>query len=298
MIKFLFSADYGMGIGDFLIKLYAISHLNMYIKTITNNNIFSTFIVEEYSSHILHKVLNLEFFNNAFDTFAIQNRHDQYISNLGLNHLKYNNDEYERVYSAINDYHNNKKGYWETYVSHSSSDALPIVDYSNFDYRDPTTRKSEPIPDYNLSILNSKFFLQANEYITKKNIKPFECIYYKSLDVLDIQHLNTFIAQLKSNISNNTNLFVTANSEMAKQIIIAKVPNVKSYKPINTDQSDGYGTANSDQNRIDDLITEMIIMSYANKIHYCGNYYYISLFNYYAHMVKQVPLINYLIDKI
>ena len=111
-------------------------------------------------------------------------------------------------------------------------------------------------------------------------------------------HLNAFISQLKTSIPNNTKLFVTSNSETAKQIIMAKVSNVKSYKPINTWQSDGYGTAHSDQNRIDDLITEMIIMSYATKIHYCGNYHYISLFNYYAHMVKRIPLINYLIDKI
>lgn len=297
MNKFLFSADYGMGIGDFLIKLYAIAHLNRHVKH-TINNASTTFIVEEYSSNILHKILNLEFFHNAFDLFAIQNRHDQYISNLGFNYISYNNEDYHRVYSAINDYNNNKKGYWEAYLSNSSSGVLTSVDYANFDYRDPTTRKSEPIPDYNLSILNSKFFIQAEDYITNKNIKSFECVYYKSLDSLDKQHLNAFISQLKTNISKQTNLFVTSNSEIAKEIIIAKISNVKSYKPINTSQSDGYGTANSDQDRIDDLITEMIIMSYANKIHYCGNYHYISLFNYYAHMVKQIPLINYLIEKI
>ena len=131
MNKFLFSADYGMGIGDFLIKLYAITHLNKHIKN-TINNISTTFIVEEYSSNILHKILNLEFFHNTFDLFAIQNKQDQYISNIGLNHIYYKNEDYQRVYSAINDYTNNKKGYWEAYLSNNSQGVSTSIDYTSF----------------------------------------------------------------------------------------------------------------------------------------------------------------------
>lgn len=289
--RFIFAADYGMGIGDFLIKLYAISHLNLEIKK-NIENALSTFVIEEYHTKILHEILNIDLFNQLFDEFLIQNTHDQYISNIGLNSINYKDETYHRTYSAINDYTNNKRGYWEVYCDQPPD---TNIDYVKFDYRDPSTRKSEPIPDLGLDILHSKFFDKSLTFIEKNNLFSFDCIYYKTTGELNQNHLNNFIDQLKTNLNNYTNIFLTSNSELAKQIICSNIPKCIVYNAINTNNIDGYGTAHSDVSRINDLLTEMIIMSYANKIHYCGNYYYISLFNYYAHMVKRVPLLNYAI---
>lgn len=288
--QFLFSADYGMGIGDFLIKLYAISHLNLHIKQI-NANIHTSFIIEEYQTNILSEILNCNFFNTIFDTFFIQNRVGQYVTDLGFNTVYYNDELYSRVYSAINDYTNNRRGYWEAYSNHTSS---INIDYKKFDYRDPTTRKSEPIPDLNLEILDPKFFSSAQAYINTNELTKFECIYYKTTGALNKDHLMSFIHQLQKNIPDQP-IFLTSNSELAKEIISDNIPRCITYNSINISNTDGYGTAHSDSSRIHDLLVEMIIMSYSNRIHYCGNYHYISLFNYYAHMVKKIPLINYLL---
>lgn len=293
--NFLFSADYGMGIGDFLVKLYAISHLNLYIKqNIPNTR--TIFIIEEYNTRILSSILNLNFFINFFDEFYIQNIDGQYLSGLGKNTINYKGKKYTKSYSAINDVHNNQKGYWETYAA--DGDDVSNIAYSNFDYRDPSTRKSEPIPDFNLPLFLDKFFIFARDFRSNAfGSSVFECVYYKCIGgELDLKHLNDFIEKMKKNFAGNMNkVFLTSNSEKAKNIIKTHIPNSITYKSINIHAPDGYGTACSDESRIYDLITEMIIMSYAELIHYCGNYSYISLFNYYPHMVKRIPLINYII---
>lgn len=287
--RFIFTADYGMGIGDFLIKLYAISHLNLEVKKNIKNT-QTVFIIEEYHTKILQEILNIDLFDQLFDEFLIQNAHDQYVSNIGLNSINYKDKTYHRAYSAINDYSSNRRGYWEVYCDKPPDST---IDYVKFDYRDPSTRKSEPIPDLNINIIDSKFFDKALKFIKKNSLFSFDCIYYKTTGELNQDHLIYFIDKLKNYLNNNTNIFLTSNSELAKQIISSNIPKCVVYNNINTNNLDGYGTAHSDAPKINDLLTEMIIMSYANKIHYCGNYYYISLFNYYAHMVKKVPLLNY-----
>lgn len=288
-MNILYSADYGMGIGDFLVKIYAICHLHNFIKNKYKSSI-CTFIIEEYFSNLLLSVLNIDFFNYYFDNrFLIQNRSGEYASGLGTNTVTFKNNTLYRRYSAINDFKNNNKGYWEIY-----SDSNLEVPFYLFDYRDPSTRKSEPIPDYNLKIFTDKFYIISETFIKDNLFYNFDCIYYRSLDSLNYDHLNHFILKLKNYfLNNNKPIFVTSNSEVVKSYICKELNNCVTYKDIDINKKDGYGTASSDSSRLEDLIIEMIIMSYSNTIHYGGNHSYISLFNYYAHLVKKVPLINY-----
>lgn len=276
-----------MGIGDFLVKIYAICHLNLYIKN-KYNSARCAFIIEEYFSNLLLSVLNINFFTNYFEEFCIQQYSDQYATGLGTNIVQYKNKKLKRVFSAINDFRNNNKGYWEVY-----SDTDVDIPFELFDYRDPSTRKSEPIPDYDLKIFQDRFQNFADIFVKEKLANSFDSIYYRSLNTLDYNHLNNFISKLKNYPFNSKNIFVTSNSEIAKSYICKALSKALTYRDIDISKADGYGTASSDAKKIEDLITEMIILSYSDIIHYGGNHQYISLFNYYAHLVKRVPLINY-----
>ena len=289
-MKILFSADYGMGIGDFIVKLYAICHLNKYIKE--KFNYYTILIIEEYQTNILDKLLNIDFFKEYFNEFIIQKVSGSYVQNLPHNDIIFNQENYYKQYSAINNYlENNGRGYWEFYTNNKT--ILPI-NYIDFDYRDPSTRKSQPIPDYNLPIFANIILDNAKEF-TKNNLnKSFDCIYYRSLGDLNNNHLQDIVFKINTNIDPNKLIFLTSNSEIAKNYINNYIYNkCIIYKDINLSKTDGYGTAYTDKDRIFDLVTEMIIMAYADKIHYGGNHHYISLFTYYAHMIKQVPLIEY-----
>lgn len=290
-MKILFSTDYVMGIGDFIIKLYAICHLNKYIKE--NFNFYTTFVIEEYQTNILNKLLNLNFFNEYFDEFIIQKTSGQYVDNLPYNNIIFRNEEYHKRYSAINNYlQNNGRGYWEFYINNKT---ILDINYMNFDYRDPSSRKSEPIPDYNLNIFNFDIYNKAKLFVNNTINNKFDCVYYRYLYNINNEHLKSSINKIKNNLDKEKNIFLTSNSEIIKEYCAKKLSDNTcfTYKPINKTLTDGIGTASADCERVLDLAVEMIIMSYSDKIHYAGNHHYISLFNYYAHMIKNIPLEEY-----
>lgn len=289
-MKILFSTDYGMGIGDFIVKIYAICHLNKFLKE--NFQYHTIFVIEEYQTNILTKLLNIPFFNQYFDEFYIQKYQNNIVNNLPHNNITFNNESYYKKYSAINDYtKNDNRGYWEIYSN--SPDSLAI-DYMKFDYRDPSSRKSEPIPDFDLRIFNNNILDQVKTFIDKNLNEPFDCIYYRYLYNIDQNHLESKVQKIKTGLDSNKPIFLTANSEQIKKYITNNLINkCITYKNINLNITDGVGIATNDENRAIDLAAEMIIMACADKIHYAGNHQYISLFNYYAHMVKRVPLIEY-----
>ena len=279
-----------MGIGDFLVKLYAICHLNKFIKD--KYNCYTIFIIEEYQTNILNQIINIDFFKEYFNEFYIQYNYDSIAHNIGNQNVNFDNQMYFKKYSAINTIDSNRRGYWEIYAN--IEDNLDI-DYINFDYRDPSSRNSKPIPDYNLPIFRSDIVKKAEEFVQNNLKNNFDCIFYRALGELDKNHISKFINNLKG-LTDQT-FFITSNSQQAIKDIINNITinnnKVITYNNLNHQTIDGYGTAKSDESRILDLVTEMIIMSYANKIHYGGNHSYISLFNYYAHLVKQIPLIYY-----
>lgn len=290
-MKILFSTDYGMGIGDFIIKLYAICHLNKYIKE--KFDFYTIFIIEEYQTNILNELLNINFFNQYFNKFMIQKNPGQYAQNIPYNDIVFNNENYSKQYSAINNYlQNNGRGYWECYTNNKT--ILPI-DYMHFDYRDPSSRKSEPIPDYNLNIFHPNIYKKAELFVKNTINNNFDCVYYRYLHQIDNKHLQLSINKIKDNIKKNKKIFLTSNSEIIKEYFIKNLSdnNCFTYKKIDTTLMDGIGIASADSERVLDLAVEMIIMSYSDKIHYAGNHHYISLFNYYAHMIKNIPLEEY-----
>lgn len=288
MSSIILNADYTMGIGDFLVKLYALSHLNKYLKE-KYPDVFCILILEEYQSRILSKILNLDFFQNFFDKFILLNHRDSSISGLGTNNVLYNNTQYSRVYSAINDYTNNKQGYWDLYLE--SGYSLLNIPYTTFDYRDPTFRQSEPIPDYNLPIFSQHLFDEAEKFVNEKLHNNFVSIYYRSLHNLDQNHLVYSTQNILKHIDTDKNYFITTNSEIAKKYLLSNIPQSITF-PSALSKTDGCGTASTDQSDIERLCIEMFIMAYGSKILYAGNHHYISLYNYYAHIIKRIPLIE------
>lgn len=287
-MHFILNADYSMGVGDFLVKLYALCHVKKYIKENYPKAICSLFL-EEYKSNILHKILNTDFFVSYFDSFEILNNHNQEITGLGSNSVSYNGSIFRRVYSAINECNNNKPGYWDIYLNIDSQ--TPNIPFIDFDYRDPTTRHSQPIPDYNLPLFQEYLFDNAKKFIREKLNSKFSSIYYRVLFQLDNNHLHSSVDCILSKIQPDTKYFLTSNSDNAKTYILSQIPNTVVYSnPEN--KPDGCGTADTDQLVIERLFTEMFIMAYGSSILYAGNHHYISLYNYYAHMIKQVPLIH------
>lgn len=290
-MKILFSADYGMGIGDFIVKLYAICHLNRYIKE--RFNYYTIFILEEYQTDILYTLLDIDFLKTYFDEFFIQQKSNSVANNLPYNNIVFNKENYYKQYSAINDYlKNNGRGYWEVYAN--SQSVLPI-NYSDFDYRDPSSRKSEPIPDYHLNIFHPEICKKAKIFAEHTIGDKFDCVYYRYLHTLDHNHISFSVEKIKNNIKKGKSVFLTSNSEKIKKYFTDILTDNPCFtlKEINTSVIDGVGTASADSDRVLDLATEMLIMSYSDKIHYAGNHHYISLFNYYAHMIKNVPLEEY-----
>lgn len=290
-MKILFSADYGMGIGDFIIKLYAICHLNRYIKE--RFNYYTIFILEEYQTNILHRLLNINFFKTYFDEFFIQQQSSSVADNIPHNNIVFDKENYYKQYSAINDYlKNNGRGYWEVYAN--SLSVLPI-NYLDFDYRDPSSRKSEPIPDYHLNIFHPEIYKNAKLFVESTISNKFDCVYYRYLHTLDYDHMSSSAEKIKNHIPKGKSIFLTSNSEKIKKYFTEILTNNQCFtlKTIDTSVIDGIGLAHTDSDRILDLATEMLIMSYSDKIHYAGNHHYISLFNYYAHMIKNVPLYEY-----
>lgn len=286
-MHFIFSADYSMGVGDFLVKLYAICHLKHHIHKYIPGSKF-TFLIEEYKSNVLKKILNLDFFASFFDEFKILQTNNENIKGLGTNTLHYFGSSFHRTYSAINDHNNNKPGYWESYAS-----AIPDIDipYHDFDYRDPSSRQSKPIPDYNLPIFQKHLFDSAEEFVSNYLDNNFASIYYRSLFELNTQHLEDSTKRIISHLKPNQKYFITANSDKAKEYLLKQISNSISYD-LPQNKPDGYGTADADQADIERLFIEMFIMAYGSSILYAGNHHYISLYNYYAHMIKQVPLIH------
>lgn len=276
-----------MGVGDFLVKLYAICHLKRYIQYNIPNTKF-TFLIEEYKSDVLKTILDLDFFSAFFDEFKIVHTKDANIQGLGSNSLEYFGSTFRRTYSAINDYNSNRPGYWESYADQTPSIEIP---YHDFDYRDPTSRQSKPIPDYNLSIFQKRLFNSAEKFIADHLSHNFVSVYYRALFELNIQHLIDSTKHIMSHCEPDKKYFITTNSDKAKEYLIKHIPNSICYD-LPQDKPDGYGTADADQADIERLFIEMFIMAYGSSILYAGNHHYISLYNYYAHMIKQVPLIH------
>lgn len=287
VMHFVFSADYSMGVGDFLVKLYAICHLKKYIQHNIPNTKFS-FVIEEYKSDVLKKILDLDFFSSFFDEFRIIHCKDVSIQGLGSNTLNYFGSDYNRTYSAINESNSNRQGYWESYCNKNPDSNIP---YHDFDYRDPSSRQSKPIPDYGLSIFQKRLLDSAEKFVADYLNNNFVSIYYRSLFELNNQHLVDSAKCIVSHYDPDKKYFITTNSDKAKDYLLKQIPNSVCYV-LPQDKPDGYGTADADQADIERLFIEMFIMAYGSSILYAGNHHYISLYNYYAHMIKQVPLIN------
>lgn len=290
-MKFILSADYSMGVGDFLVKLYALCHLNKYIKEKYPEAECYLFI-EEYKSNVLYKIFNSSFFIFFFNSFKILHYADSTsINGLGTNIVIYQGETYNRVYSAINDHLCNKPGYWEVYLEESCKISNFDIPFILFDYRDPSSRNSQPIPDYDLPIFQDYLFEKAKKFAENSLSPNFDSIYYRSLFQLDNNHLKSSIDCILSKNTSEKKYFVTSNSDRAKEYILSKIPNSIAYSN-SKNLLDGYGTADSDQEKIERLFVEMFIMSYGSNILYAGNHHYISLYNYYAHMIKKIPLVQ------
>ena len=237
--------------------------------------------------------MDIDFLKTYFDEFCIQQRPNSIATNLPYNSIVFNKENYYKQYSAINDYlKNNGRGYWEVYTNNLL--ILPI-NYLDFDYRDPSSRKSEPIPDYHLNIFHPEIYKRAKIFTEHTIGDKFDCVYYRYLRDLDHSHMLSSGDKIKNNIEIRKSVFLTSNSEKIKTYFkdILTDNTCFTLKEINTSSIDGIGTASADSDRVLDLATEMIIMSHSDKIHYAGNHHYISLFNYYAHMIKNVPLKEY-----
>lgn len=285
-MNILFTSDYGAGIGDFLVKIYGLCNLKKYIeKNISFEK--TIFVIEEGAPGILNRMLNMNFFNTFFDKFVIQHRYN-HIPDFGKNTVSYSGTTFFKKFSAIGNLEKNSAGSWDFYTDTSGPIDLP---FSEFDYRDITTRRSQPIPDHNLDIFNPHLIEQSIDFVNRYFPEGFETIYYRTLGPLDNNHLYSSIEKIKKHISQDKKYFITSNSERAKQEILSAIHNSIAYK-INPNKQDGFGQAIDDIYNIENLIIEMFVMSYGSNIIYSGNHYYISLFNYYPHMVKKIPLIE------
>lgn len=288
MKNILITTNYNMGIGDLTSRLYSVVNLILHIREYYSDINKILFLIEAEDKNILESILDVEEFKKICNLFLIQNNQNIPFT-LGQYIVRYENEIFYRQYSAINN-HNVKTdsiGFWDFYTNKEEDNFN--IDAEKFDYRDPSTRKSEPIPDPGLLIFNSKFYQNAIEFVEKNLAKDFEVIYYRACN-LDIDHAHQFVETLKQKLPIDNKYYVCSDSVYVADLI-KKTFNNCVY--LNNKAVNGIGVAYNDKEIINELITEMIICSLSKNIHYAGKQVYMSLFLFFAHIVKQIPVIHY-----
>ena len=287
MRNLLITTCYHMGIGDLTTRLYSVVDLTLFVKKFKNiDNVF--IVIEDGQTDVLSRILNVNKLESICCSFNIVNNKQLQFS-IGNYRVNYKGDTYYRHFSAINNENvkTDKEGFWDCYTNAEDDDYN--IDFQKFEYRDPSARNSTPIHDNMLSIYKDELYVTANMFVQNNLDSDFEVVYYRAC-TLDKEHLHSFINNLKSSLHLSKKYFVCSDSVYALNCIKNAFNNCISLK---TKLSDGIGTASSDKSMIEDLIVEMLICGLSKKIHYAGRQAYISLFVFYAHIVKNIKLIQY-----
>jgi len=291
-MNLLVSIEHAMGWGDFIQRLISSLNYIQYVKT-NFKDVRISFVIYEKSTNFLCKALNMEFFHNFVDEFEIRN--DYYIfENFAC---EYKGRQYKRLYSIFNHRGIEAKspGFWDVHAEQDCYDKLSQCNTNAhaFGYRNISEGQAV-VQDHKFPIFNEHLYNEAMSFIHDKFNGPFESIFYRSSSVPDIAFIEKYAHHLKNNIDQSKKYFICSNVMDSKDIIQRAGFNLEMIRP-NVTHNNNYtfGITSIDEKIYPFLVTETVILSKSSKIHYCGDHYVVSVFNWYPVLVKNVNLINY-----
>ena len=291
-MNLLVSIEHAMGWGDFIQRLISSLNYIQYVKT-NFKDVFISYVIFEKGTNFLNKALNVEFLNNFVNEFEIRN--DYYIFENFTS--EYRGKKYKRLYSIFNHKGIEAKspGFWDVHAEEDHYDRLAELNTNAYQFGYRNISEGEvPIPDYKFPIFNQELYNQAIGFIKDKFNGPFESIFYRSSNIPNIPFIEKYANYLKGNIDQGKKYFICSNVIDSKDIIKSAGFNLEMIRPSETHNKNyTFGITSIDEKIYPYLVTETIILSKSSKIHYCGDHYIVSVFNWYPVLVKNVELINY-----
>lgn len=291
-MKILVSIEHGMGWGDFIQRL--ISSLN-YIHFVKENcpDAYISFVLYEKGTNFLEKSLNTIFLKSFVNHLNFKN--DYYIfENFNA---EYGSIKYKRLYSIFNHrgIESRCPGFWDVFVEEEKYEEFKAMNLNayKFGYRNISENEGR-VPDHNFPIFNVDLYNEAKEFINNNFTEPYESIYYRSSCVPDIALIEKFSNHLKQNLDLSKTYFVCSNVSDAKISLQNAGLDLKMIRPIETHNKNyTFGVTGIDEKIFSYLVTETVLLSKSKRIHYCGDHYVVSVFNWYPALVKGIELINY-----
>jgi hypothetical protein len=290
-MKLLFKFDFANGWGDTFLSLFDIVNCINYVKE-NYPNFYIIFLINDNNSvDTLKLVLDFEFFNQISDEFNVLSK-DSLFKNLnGIGWYK--NEKFSRIYSGRNeDTKNNIPGIFDVFCLESNLNEIINLNipFLNFTFNDIDDRV-EYFPIFNKNLINL-----ANDFIKDNFNSGFESIYFRALNPLNYENIDSFKNKLSKFVSKEKKYFMCSNSSLVKKIILDEGYNViffRNFKDHNLDHiPNGFTVFGQTVEDAIFPVTEMIILGESSKIIYSGDIQNVSLFNWYAINIKKVNLEN------
>jgi hypothetical protein len=247
------------------------------------------YINDRFNTNVLNEVLNINFFESFFSDFKILNSSKLFKNNFGIS--VFDNIHYKRLYSGRNELiFNNIPGIFDVFVpiehyEYFQNLKIPFIDFT-FDNND------DRVKDFD--IFNKKIVNSVNKFVEDNYPNGFESIYYRVVPPINEKRILEFRNVLDKNLTRENKYFLCSNSSFVKRVFSETDLNIIHYKKIeNHDLNfipNGFVLQGLSLENALFAVAEMLILSKGNKIHYCGDMTWVSLFNWYSINIKKVKL--------
>lgn len=284
MKKLTIYYNYGEGIGDTLISIYDIISISEFLKTNYPNVGVDLYINQ--TNRVGNTIEYMFDFETLSSYFTAITRTKNLDIQQGKLHI--NSEILQRVFSCNNpDTSNSIPGCFDIFCKEEDFEyftSLPITFQSFI-----LTMDSRSLPDY--PILNKKVVKDVEEFVTSHLPEQFESIFYREFLTVDEKSLNSFIDKLLPNLDKTKTYFFCSNHVEVKKIFDSLDYNFIYFRPIDKHPigrvPNGYSKYEEDMYY---ALGDMVILGKSTKVYTGISRAYVSLFNFYASSVHNVPI--------
>lgn len=276
--------NYGEGIGDTLISIFDILTLREYLKN--NHPDISVDLIINLENRVgnsIEYMLDLKTFESYFKSVA-------YTKGVWIHSgkLKCKLGYFHRIFSCNNDaIENSIPGCFD--ILCKEEDIKFFLDLE-IPFRDfILTMDSRNLPDY--PVLNKKVQEDVDKFVSKNLPEEFESIFYREFKTVDYEQVNLFIEKLLPKLDKSKTYFFCTNHVEVKKIFDKLGYNLIYFRPIDKHPvgriPNGYSPFEEDMYY---ALGDMILLAKSSKVHTGISRSYVSLFNFYASSIHNVPI--------
>jgi len=295
-MKIILNSRQEDGLGDVMSTIMSTTGFINYLKNNHPEIKVEYYINDNYNLNQLSKILDIDYFNTITDKFEILPQ-TNIIKHLG-GYTIHENIRYERYYSVCN-FHgveSNVPGKFDVFVLKEDIDKINKLNLPFESFNWGCLSQADYYPIFKKEIVN-----EAENFVKNNFLNGFEVIRWRWTHCLSecnaenqTNMFKAYINYLENKLDLSKTYFFSTNYRRFKDIVNKSKINVKFYWDLDSHSVDNTPVGpllfDTDCSETIITLTEILIISMSDKIHYSACNMGCSLFNWVAVCAKKVPV--------